>query len=52
MQSSLHVSQAIAAAEGINERIKARLNTKSKIQPSPQQEEKLEAGDGFEDEFD
>lgn len=53
MQSSLHNIQAIAVAEGINERIKARLNTKVKIQPSPEQVEKLEKyKDEFEDEFD
>ncbi|MBI2995244.1 MAG: hypothetical protein HYY52_00835 [Candidatus Melainabacteria bacterium] len=43
MQSSLQSIQAIAISEGINERIKARLNTKSKIQPSPSQEEKLKS---------
>lgn len=43
MQSSLYSMQAIAIAEGINERIKARLNTKSKIQQSPQQEKKLKS---------
>lgn len=50
MQSSLWSIQAIMLAEGINEKIKARLNTKSKINLSPEQEEKLK---GFEDdEFD
>ena len=41
MQSSMQGLQAISIAEGINERIKARLNTKSKMQLSPEQEEKL-----------
>lgn len=51
MQSSLHELQAISIAEGINERIKARLNTKSNIQISPKQEEKLKIGEeDFEDE--
>ena len=43
MQSSLQGLQAIEIAEGINEKIKARLNTKTKIQISPQQEEKLKS---------
>ena len=41
MQSSLQEAQAISIAEGFNEKVKARLNTKSKISLSPQQEEKL-----------
>lgn len=41
MQSSFYSLQATAIAEGINERVKARLNSKSKIQPSPEQEAKL-----------
>ncbi|OGI08441.1 MAG: hypothetical protein A3I68_05725 [Candidatus Melainabacteria bacterium RIFCSPLOWO2_02_FULL_35_15] len=53
MQSNLQGLQAISVAEGINEKIKARLNTKSKIQISPQQEEKLknpeEEGEADED---
>ena len=65
MQSGLLSTQAIAIAEGINERVKARLNTKSKIQPSQEQEAKLktpeeETGDeevgneeaDFDDDFD
>ena len=43
MQSSLNGLQAISAAEGTNEKIKARLNTKSKIQLSPEQEKKLKS---------
>lgn len=43
MKSSLYTMQALGLAEGINERIKARLNTKTKIQPSPEQEEKLKS---------
>ena len=49
MQSSLLTAQAIATAEGINERIKARLNTKTKIQPSPEQEEKLKSAEDKEE---
>ncbi len=41
MQSSLQEAQAISIAEGFNEKIKARLNTKSKIPISPKQQEKL-----------
>lgn len=68
LQSNLFALQAISIAEGINERIKARLNTKTLIQISPSQEEKLKTGeedftedeeelaeedeDFFEDEFD
>lgn len=53
MQSNLHNVQAIATAEGINERIKARLNTKTKPTISPEQEEMLATNkDEFEDEFD
>ena len=52
MQSNLHNIQAIAVAEGINERIKARLNTKTKPTVSPEQEEALALHkDEFEDEF-
>ncbi len=43
MQSGLENTQAIAIAEGINERVKARLNTKSKLQQSPKQQEKLKS---------
>lgn len=52
LQSNLQALQAISIAEGINERIKARLNTKTKIQISPEQEEKIksEEEDIFEDE--
>ena len=54
MQSSLLNAQAIAISEGINERVKARLNTKTKIQASPKQEAKLKSpGDEeFQDEED
>jgi len=41
MQNNLWSTQAASLAEGINERIKARLNTKTKIQLSPEQEERL-----------
>ena len=44
MYTNYQSIQAISIAEGINERIKARLNTKSKIEISPQQEEKLKLG--------
>lgn len=37
--------QAIAIVEGINEKIKARLNTKSKIKQSPQQEKKIKSAE-------
>ena len=52
MQSSLYSAQAVALAEGFNEKIKARLNTKTKIKISPEQEERLKSPDeaGFEDE--
>lgn len=50
MQNTLWGIQAIALAEGINEKIKARLNTKTKIQISPEQEEKLQADQETEDE--
>ena len=43
MQSSLYTLQAIALSEGVNEKIKARLNSKVKIQPSPKQEKKLKS---------
>lgn len=43
MQSSLWAAQAIATAEGINERVKARLNTKQKIQVSREQETRLKS---------
>ncbi len=49
-QSNLQGLQAISTAEGINERIKAMLNTKTKIKISPQQEEKLKASNE-DDEF-
>lgn len=52
MQSSLQEAQAISIAEGFNEKIKARLNTKSKIPVSPQQEEKLKVPSGEDDEDD
>ena len=54
MQSNLYSTQALAVAEGTNERIKARLNTKTKIKPSPTQEEKLKTSseDEFQDEED
>lgn len=42
-QSNLQGLQAISIAEGVNERIKAMLNTKTKIKVSPQQEDKLKA---------
>src|SRR3989338_3866711 len=45
MQTNLQASSALSVAEGINERVKARLNSKSKIQPSPKQEKRLKAGD-------
>ncbi|MBI3590820.1 MAG: hypothetical protein HY094_05515 [Candidatus Melainabacteria bacterium] len=50
MQSSIQGLQAISIAEGINERVKARLNTKTKIRPSPNQEEKLKDSTGNEEE--
>ena len=50
MQSSLQGLQAESVAEGINEKIKARLNTKSKIQVSPQQEKKLKSSQDQTDE--
>ena len=52
MQSNLQGASAVAVAEGINERVKARLNSKSKIQPSPTQEKRLKAGDETTDEED
>ncbi len=50
MESSVHSMQAISIAEGINERIKARLNTKNKMQLSPEQEERLKLGEEGEEE--
>lgn len=62
MQSNLWSIQAISVAEGINERVKARLNTKTKPELTPEQEKNLKdpsaADDGEdgelveEDEFD
>ena len=49
MQSSLQSLQAISVAEGINERIKARLNTKTRMKISPEQEQKLKSDEGFDD---
>lgn len=49
MESGFHALQAISIAEGINEKIKARMNTKSAIKPSPQQEERLKLGEEEED---
>ena len=43
MQSSLQGLQAESIAEGFNEKIKARLNTKYKMQISPQQTKKLKS---------
>ena len=45
MQTNLQASSALSVAEGINERVKARLNSKSKIQPSPKQEKRLKTGE-------
>lgn len=45
MQSSLWAMQGIAIAEGINERVKARLNSKHRIQVSPDQEARLSASE-------
>ncbi|GEM_PF-2317792 len=45
MQTNLQAASALSIAEGINERVKARLNSKSKIQPSPKQEKRLKAGE-------
>ena len=45
MQSSVQNTQAISIAEGINERIKARLNTKRKIKQTPNQEQRLKSPD-------
>ncbi len=50
MQSNLQSVQAISIAEGTNETIKARLNTKSKIQPSQEQEQRLKSPDEEEEE--
>jgi len=52
MQSSLQSLQAISVAEGINERIKARLNTKTRMKISPEREQKLKSDEGFDDEED
>jgi len=52
MQGSLRVQQCIAVAEGINERIKARLNTKTLIMLSEDEEGKLAYDDDFEEEDD
>jgi hypothetical protein len=50
MQNNLWSTQAASLAEGINERIKARLNTKSKIQLTPEQEDRLKDASLTEDE--
>ena len=54
MYSNYKSVQAISLAEGINERIKARLNTKIRVDISPKQEELLKLGeeDLFDDEED
>lgn len=41
MQSNLWNIQAVSIAEGINERVKARLNTKTKPELTPEQEKNL-----------
>ena len=51
MQSNQNTMAAIAISEGINERIKARLNTKQKIKPSPKQEEKLKSSESEDEGF-
>lgn len=51
MEGSIKSAQAVVLAEGINERVKARLNTKSKIMLSPTDEEKLSTGSEEEEEF-
>lgn len=48
MQGSLKTTQALVLAEGINERIKTRLNTKTMVMLTPEEESKL---DGFADDF-
>lgn len=50
MQSNLWNVQAISIAEGINERVKARLNTKTKPEISPEQEKTLKDPSTQEDE--
>jgi len=52
MQSNLQGTSAIAVAEGINERVKAKLNSKTKIKPSPTQEARLKGTLGEEEEED
>ncbi len=53
MQSSLLSTQAVSIAEGINERVKARLNKKVKIKLTPDQEKRLkDAGEGGTEEED